>query len=290
MSRSANTAQILDRGYRTYDGERRGVFGAMRSVAWHTTRSILGLGRPARHKVFPVIVFVIAFLPSIAFLGLSILLGDFGDELRPEYWELFDLAFLPSILFASMVAPEALVRDRRDGMFALYLSTPLTRPSYLGAKVAAVLGCLSLITVGPPLLLLLGYTIQNQGPDGIDGWLWVAARIGFAGVVIAAVYAAIGLAAASLTDRRAFASVAAILVLLGGLIAGGALVEGAELAREYFLVSPVNTALEVAPRTFGDESEELAGVATGLVAAVAAGWVVLGGAVVAWRYRKMAAV
>lgn len=290
MNRSADTAQILDRGYRKYDGERRGVLGAVRSVAWHTTRSILGLGRPARHKVFPVIVFVVAFLPSIAFLGLSILLSDFGDELRPEYWELFDLAFLPSILFAAMVAPDALVRDRRDGMFALYLSTPLTRPTYLGAKVVAVLGCLSLITVGPPLLLLLGYTIQSQGPDGLDGWLWVAARIGFAGVVIAAVYTAIGLAASSLTDRRAFASVAAILVLLGGLIAGGALAEGAELAKEFWLVSPVNTALEVAPRTFGDESEEMRGVATGLVAAVAAGWVLLGSAVVAWRYRKMAAV
>ena len=288
MSRSS--AQILDRGYRKYEGERRGVAGAMRSVAWHTTRSILGLGRPARHKVFPIIVFVIAFLPSIAFLGLSILLGDFGDELRPEYWELFNLAVFPSILFASMVAPEALVRDRRDGMFALYLSTPLTRPTYLGAKVLAVLGCMSIITVGPPLLLLLGYTVQSQGPEGIDGWLWVAARIGFAGIVVAAVYAAIGLAAAALTDRRAFASVAAILVLLGGLIAGGALVEGAELAREYFLVSPVTTALEVAPRTFGGESEEMFGVSTGLVAAVAAGWIALCSAIVAWRYREMEAV
>ena len=287
---SQSSAQILDRGYRKYEGQRRGVAGAMRSVTWHTTRSILGLGRPARHKVFPIIVFVIAFLPAIAFLGLSILLSDFGDELRPEYWELFDLAFLPSILFASMVAPEALVRDRRDGMFSLYLSTPLTRPTYLGAKVMAVLGCMSIITVGPPLLLLLGYTIQSQGPDGIDGWLWVAARIGFAGIVIAAIYAAIGLAAAALTDRRAFASVAAILVLLGGLIAGGALVEGAELANEYYLVSPVNTALEVAPRTFGDQSGEMFGVSTGLVAAVAAGWIVLGAAIVAWRYRKMEAV
>ena len=189
-----------------------------------------------------------------------------------------------------MVAPEALVRDRRDGMFALYLSTPLTRPTYLGAKVIAVLGCMSLITVGPPLLLLLGYTIQSQGPEGIDGWLWVAARIGFAGIVIAAIYAAIGLAAAALTDRRAFASVAAILVLLGGLIAGGALAEGAELANEYYLVSPVNTALEVAPRTFGDESPEMFGVSTGPVAAVAAGWILLGAAIVAWRYRKMEAV
>lgn len=284
-------AQILDRGYRKYDGERRGVSGAVRSVAWHTTRSILGLGRPARHKIFPVIVIVIAFLPSIAFLGLSILLGDFGDgELRPEYWELFDLSLTPSILFASMVAPEAIVRDRRDGMFALYLSTPLTRPTYLAAKVASVLGCLSIITIGPSMLLLVGYTFQSQGPDGVLAWAGVAGRLVLAGVAIAAVYMAIGLAAASATDRRAFASVAAIMILVGGLIAGGALVEGAGLAQELWLVSPVTSALEIAPRLFGGTTFELDGVSTSLVVLASAGWFLLGAVVVVWRYRKMAAV
>ena len=68
-------AQILDRGYRRFEGERSGVAGAMRSVAWHTTRSILGLGRKARHKVFPIIVLVVAFVPAIAFLAISVLLG-----------------------------------------------------------------------------------------------------------------------------------------------------------------------------------------------------------------------
>ena len=36
-------ARILDRGYRKYDGERSGLWGSIRSLAWHTTRSILGL-------------------------------------------------------------------------------------------------------------------------------------------------------------------------------------------------------------------------------------------------------
>ncbi len=286
-----NDARILDRGYRKFDGDRSGVPGAMRSVTWHTTRSILGLGRKARHKIFPIIVLVIAFLPAIAFLGLSILLGDFGEgEIRPEYWELFGLSVMPSLLFAAMVAPEAIVRDRRDGMFALYLSTPLRRPTYLGAKVAAVLGCLSIITIGPSLLLLLGYTMQNQGPDGFGSWLGVAGRIVLSGLVIASLYTAISLAASSLTDRRAFASVAAIMVLVGGTIAGGALVDGADMTQRLWLVSPVNTALEAAPRFFGDRSAELSDVSTGLVVLAIVAWTAVGSAVVAWRYRKLAAI
>ncbi len=69
-------AEIFDRGYRTFDGERAGVGKAVRSVARHTIRSILGLGRKGRHKVFPIIVAVVAFLPSIGFLALSVLIGD----------------------------------------------------------------------------------------------------------------------------------------------------------------------------------------------------------------------
>ena len=69
-------AEIFDRGYRRFDGERAGVGKAVRSVAWHTIRSILGLGRKGRHKVFPIIVAVVAFLPSIGFLALSVLIGD----------------------------------------------------------------------------------------------------------------------------------------------------------------------------------------------------------------------
>lgn len=282
-------ARILDRGYRTYEGERKGVPNAVRSVAWHTTRSVLGLGRPARHKVFPAIVFAVAFIPALVFVALGVLLGDFGG-LRPEYWELFGMSTMSGALFAVMVAPEALVRDRNDGMFAMYLSTPLTRVTYLLAKVVAVLGCLSAIVIGPPLFLLLGYTVQSQGPGGLGSWLWVAARLVVAGLVIAAVFAAVGLAAASFTDRRAFASVGAAMTLIGGGIAGASLVDGAGMASELWLVSPINAALEVAPRVFGDETFELSGVSTPLVVAGVLGWIGLGSAIVAWRYRRMAAV
>ena len=144
-----STAEIFDRGYRTFDGERAGLGQAMRSVAWHTTRSILGIGRKGRHKVFPIIVAVIAFLPSIAFLALAVLIGDLLEgELQPEYWELFGLPIVAVTVFATLVAPEAIVRDRRDGMLRLYLSTPLTAPTYLTAKFVAVMTSMAIVVAG----------------------------------------------------------------------------------------------------------------------------------------------
>ena len=283
-------ARILDRGYRKYEGHRSGLRGSVRSLAWHTTRSILGLGRPARHKVFPIIVMVVAFVPSLAFLAIAILIGDLGDEVRPEYWEFFGFSFTAALLFTALVSPEAIVRDRRDGMYALYLSTPLTRPTYLAAKVAAVLGTLSIIVIGPALLAFLGYTVQSMGPDGFASWMWVAARIAVGGVCIGLVYTAVSLAAASLTDRRAFASVAIILLMLGASIAVSVMVDAAEMTSHLRLLDPLSTPLELAARLFGDRTFEYEAVGSPMVVLANAVWFATGAAIVAVRYRKLQAV
>lgn len=283
-------ARILDRGYRRYDGNRSGLRGSVRSLAWHTTRSILGLGRPARHKIFPIIVMVVAFVPSLGFLAVAILIGDLGDEVRPDYWEFFGFSFMAALLFTALVSPEAIVRDRRDGMYSLYLSTPLTRPTYLAAKVIAVLATLSIIVIGPALLAFLGYTVQSMGPDGFASWLGVAARIALGGVCIAVVYTAVSLAAASVTDRRAFASVAVVLVMLGASIAVGVMVDAAELTSYLRLLDPLATPLEVPARLFGDRTIEYDDIGTPLVVLANLAWVLGGAAVVAVRYRKLQAV
>ncbi len=284
-------AQILDRGYRRFDGDRSGVPGAVRSVAWHTMRSILGLGRPARHKVFPIIVVVIAFIPAVAFLGLAVLIGDLLEgEIRPEYWEFFGFAFFATLLFTSMIAPEAIVRDRRDKMFSLYLSTPLTKPTYLAAKAIAVLGTMSLVVVAPPVLWLLGYTFQSQGPDGVLDWLSVMARMVFAGLAVCVVYSSVSLAAASLTDRRAFASIAVIFVLLGASISVNVLVEAADATSTIRLLDPLALALEIPARVFGDRTLEYEDVPTWQVALANLGWTAAGLGTIVARYRKLAAV
>ncbi len=287
---SGNDAQILDRGYRKYAGERSGVPGAVRSVAWHTTRSILGLGRKGRHKVFPIIVAVIAFVPALVFLAVAVLFGEIGDEVRPEYWEFFGFSLTAAAVFTAFVAPEAIVRDRRDGMFALYLSTPLTKPTYLLAKAIATVGTLWLIVGAPAMMAFIGYTTQGLGPDGFAAWLGVAARIALAGLVISAIYTAISLAASSLTDRRAFASVSVVLLLFGGLAAVSAIVEGADMNPNLRLFDPLSTPLEIAARMFGGRSLEYDDVATLPVVLACIAWFVVPSSVIALRYRKLAAV
>ncbi|MDW3213631.1 MAG: ABC transporter permease [Ilumatobacteraceae bacterium] len=283
-------ARIHDRGYRRFDGDRSGVVGAVRSVAWHTVRSILGLGRSARHKVFPVIVLVVAFVPAVAFLAISVLLGDFGDEVRPEYWEFFGFSFVATIVFVALVAPEAIVRDRRDGMFALYLSTPLSRTTYVVAKVLAVLGTMALIVLGPPLLWVFGYTFQSQGPDGLVDWVGVVGRLLLAGLVVCVVYTSVSLGVASMTDRRAFASIAVVFVMLGATIVANLLVDAGGLAEQWRVLDPLGVALEVAPRLFGERGDDMRRLDSWLVVVGCLGWTGFGAGMLVGRYRKLAAV
>ncbi len=285
-------AEIFDRGYRKYDGQRAGLGGAMRSLTWHTTRSILGLGRPARHKVFPIIVIVIAFLPAIIFIGIAALfpVDLFEGEIIPPFYELAQSSWLSIILFSAMVVPEALVRDRRDGMYALYLSTPLTRATYLLGKIGAVLGTLAIVTAGPALLMLLGFTFEGAGPEGFVNWTKTAAQIVLGGVGITVVFAAVSLAAASLTDRRAFASVAVILVLLGSPAVSSALVEGADMTERLEAFNVILIALEAAPRAFGERSEDLGTMSNSLFALSTTGWIGGSAALVWGRYRRLGAV
>lgn len=292
---STDDAVIVDRGYRRFEGVRRGVAGGVRSVAWHTTRSILGLGRPARHKIFPVLIVVLAFVPAVIFFGVLLIVADvFGDEFQQEYWELIAWSLIQVLLFVALVTPEALVRDRRNGMLALYLSTPLTRSTYLLAKVIAVVGVMAIILIGPPLLLLVGYTFQGVGPDGVVEWIVTALRIFASGGVILAVWTAVGMAAATVTDRRAFASVAAIMALFGTNIVMGILVGETEtLGPNWWVLDPVGLPVGLAPRIFGavdTESGSIAAVPTWLLGLGCVGWTAAGAAIVGFRYRRMAVI
>ena len=289
-------AEIFDRGYRRFDGERAGVGQAVRSVAWHTIRSILGLGRKGRHKVFPIIIGVIAYLPSVAWLALALLIGDFLEgELSPEYWQLFGLPFILIILFATLVAPEAIVRDQRDGMLRLYLSTPLTKPTYLVAKFIAVMSTMSIVVAGPVLLYLGGWTLQGLGPDGFGEWIEVLLKILLSAFIIVLFMSAVSLGASSITNRRAFASVGVLATLVGVSIVINIGVESIGLSRNLLALDPVSVPLETSARIFGDVGDEYQSVEDGTVPT----WMVYGGTatwIIVWlgvlvdRFRRVASV
>ncbi len=282
-------ATILDRGYRTYEGARSGVSGAIRSVAWHSMRSVLGLGRPARHKIFPVISVLIAYLPALVFVGIAALFPvDLVSEgALPSYADYVGFVGLAIVLFCGLVAPEILVRDRRDGMLGLYLSTPLRRDTYLIAKGAAVMVTLSMVTLGPPLLLLIAYTFEGSGPGGVGDWLVLFSRIVASGVAISAVFAAVSLAAASLTDRRAFASVGIILLLIGSAAVSGTLVEAAELSANFRVFDLLTMPFELVQRIYGLPGD-FPELSTTLVAGANLAWTAIGVGLIWFRYRRLA--
>jgi ABC-2 type transport system permease protein len=281
-------AHIVERGFQSYEGERSGVPGAIRSVSWESIRATLGLGRPARYKVFPVIAVVIAYLPAVVFIGVAILIP--GNILEPEevadYAGYYGFITLAILLFAAMVAPEVLVSDRRNGMLAMYLSTPLDRGTYLAAKAIAVASTLALVTLWPPVLMLLGYTVEGSGPDGFGGWLLVLFRIAVSGLAVSAALTAVSMAASSLTDRRAFAAIAIVLVVLVSPALAAALVEGAGLSPYWRLLDLYSMPFELVYRIFGQPGN-FPEVSTLSVVAVNLAWTIGGLLIVWWRYSRL---
>ena len=113
----ADDAQILHRGYRTYDGPRTGVIGALRTVAFQGVRHVLGLGRPAKAKILPIATAAIAFVPAVVYVGLAVLLGDAVQlleegEVVPTYSDYYGVILLALVMFAAFVAPRS--SDRRS--------------------------------------------------------------------------------------------------------------------------------------------------------------------------------
>jgi ABC-2 type transport system permease protein len=285
-------ARIVDRGYRRYEGRRTGTPGAFRALVAHSMQRALGLKRPAAQKILPVLAVVIAYVPAIVFVGLSVLIKDTllaNANLVPTYADYYSFISAAIVVFSAFVAPELLCSDRRTGMLGLYLASPLTRNSYLAAKGVAVVGLLALVTLGPPLLMLLAFALIGQGPDGPAALLRLVGEVLLGGAVVALLHASLSLAVASTTTRKAAASAGVILVLLASTAVSDALVKGADAAPELFCLNLLQMPFELVRRIFGEVSPDpvIAGIPTTTIVAAYAGWTVLFAAFTWLRYRKV---
>jgi len=305
---TGEAAQIIDRGYRSYDGPRTGLPGSIRSVVRYSVRHTLGLGRAARHKILPWLAVVIALVPAVVFVGLAVVLDIdmIEDEILPDYHEYYGFITTALFFYCAIIVPDILVADRRNGMLQLYLSTPLQRWSYLASKALAVAAALAVLTMGPVLFLLVARTIEGSGPDGLIEWIKIFVRIIAAGGAISAAFTMASLAAASLTDRRLFATIGVVVLLWGSGFATLALVEAADMSAQVYAFDLGGIADELKNRIYGvegldpfgaPESREEDGFRPGagreqlstlFVVAANFAWVALGSAVVWWRYRRLA--
>ena len=200
---SVERGVIHDIGYRRYTGRRLGRDQRIRALYWHSLRSAFGLGRGAKAKIVPVIVFVIMCLPAIA---NAVAVANGSARIVPYDTYVFQLRVVLMIIFVAAQAPELVSRDLRSHVLPLYFCRPLRRMDYPLAKLAAfITACLIIIEI-PLLLLYLGTVTQAHGGGAI--WHQTKALIPglLVGLMWAVLLASIGLALASLSGRRAYAT------------------------------------------------------------------------------------
>jgi ABC-2 type transport system permease protein len=287
VSSPGPTARIIDRGYRRYDGPRLGRRGANVALWRASVQRSLGLRRRFRYKVVPIATVLMAYVPAAVFVGVVALIpGEVVGAIVPRYGAYYGYVSAVILLFAAVAGPDALCSDRRSGMLGLYLAAPFTRASYLAAKAAALASTLTLVTVGPPLLLLVGYTLADGGPAWpLEGTLLLG-RVVAAGACVAAWYTALGMAAASLTDRRAFAAAGVVLAALVSTATVGVLVGPAGLPAALRLADLLVLPFDLVQRIYG-EPVEIDGVPGPLVVVAYLAWLGAAASLVAWRYRRL---
>lgn len=281
-------ARILDRGYRRYEGKRRGVRGAVRSLTVHSVQRALGLKRPVSAKFFPVLSAFIAYVPALVFVGIAALAKrtSLDPNFLPSYQEYYGFVISAIVIFTAFVAPELLCTDRRTGMLGLYLASPLSRNTYLLAKAIAVSSVLAIVTIGPPLLLLLANTLLGTGPDGPTAFLLLLVRIIGAGVVVIGLHASLSLAISSITDRKAAASAAIILVLLVSSSVAGTLFEHAGASPYILLIDLLGLPFRLVTHIYGEAPVEHISIFATIGAYLA--WTGAAATFLWLRYRRLA--
>jgi ABC-2 type transport system permease protein len=260
VSTPGQPGAIHDIGYRHYDGPRLGPAYVWRALFVHGLKGAYGLGRSARSKVMPMLLLGAMTVPALVIAAVVIVTGQ--DELPlpyPRYAVSFQL--LVSVFVAAQ-APQAVSRDLRFRVVALYFARPLGRRAYVEAKLLAMSLAVFLLVAVPLVVLYAGALLAE-----LDFWEQSRGVLtGLAGaVVFAVVLSALGLLIAAVTPRRGLgvAAVIAVLVVLSGVSAvvqGIARDEGNEVAAGYAgLLSPFSLVDGVQVWALGAESSSIVG-------------------------------
>ena len=215
------TGTVFDIGYQRYTGVREGRGRARRAMFKDGVRAALGLGRPPRAKVLPwFFLFVIVFIALVMALiagAADRMIGPGAAERMdlPSHVDYYGIASIVMFVFAAVVAPELLCRDRREGVINLYLVRPLTGSDYIVSRWLAFFTIMLAAAWLPQLILFLGLAGGDARPAQYLQKYWLdVPRFMAAGLAFATYLTTLALLVASFTSRRAYAS-----VFLVGLVA-----------------------------------------------------------------------
>ncbi|MFF3783216.1 ABC transporter permease [Streptomyces sp. NPDC001933] len=205
----SDTSRIHNIGYRSYDGPRLGRGYARRSLYSQSLRGAFGLGRSAKSKVLPMLLFGVMCM--IAAIIDAVAIANPTATALPIKYTAFAIYLQAVIgLFLAAQAPQSVSRDLRFKSVPLYFSRPIERVDYVVAKLAAMASALFILT-GVPLVILYAGALLGKFDfaDQTKGFGQGLVSVGLLSVL----FAALGLVMAALTPRRGFGVAAVIAVL-----------------------------------------------------------------------------
>jgi ABC-2 type transport system permease protein len=200
----AESGVIHNIGYRRYDAVRLGRAAIVRALIWHSFRAAFGIGRGAKAKIFPILLFILMCLPAaVNAIGLALNPGNPAAVTYDGYTP--QLRVVAMLIFVALEAPNLVSNDLRNHTLPLYFARPIRRLDYPLAKlVAFVLACLAMIEI-PLLLLYLGNVTQVHSASQVwEQTLQLGPGLLY-GAAWAVLLASIGLLLASTTGKRVFA-------------------------------------------------------------------------------------
>ncbi|MYT70246.1 MULTISPECIES: ABC transporter permease subunit [unclassified Streptomyces] len=208
MSVEPLSTQIHNIGYRHYDGPRLGRSYARRSLFSQSLRGAYGLGRSAKSKVLPMLLFVVMCVPALIMVAVAV--ATKAKDLPLDYTRYAIVLQAVIGLYVASQAPQAVSRDLRFKTVPLYFSRPIERVDYVAAKYAAMASALFILTAAPLIVLYVGallakldFTEQTKGfGQGLVSVL-----------LLSLLFAGIGLVVSAVTPRRGFGIAAVIAVL-----------------------------------------------------------------------------
>ncbi|BBC34628.1 Membrane protein [Streptomyces graminofaciens] len=200
--------RIHNIGYRSYDGPRLGRAYARRSLYSQSLRGAYGLGRSAKSKVLPMLLFAVMCVPAAIMVAVAV--ATKAKDLPIAYTDYAVIMQAVIGLYVASQAPQSVSRDLRFKTVPLYFSRPIETADYVRAKFAALTSALFILTAVPLLVLYIGallakldFTDQTKGLA--QGLVSVA--------LLSLLFAGIGLVISAVTPRRGFGIAAVIAVL-----------------------------------------------------------------------------
>jgi len=297
------TGTVFDIGYQGYTGVREGRGRARKAVFRDGMRAALGFGRGARAKILPwFFLFVLSAIATVMAIvaGAADRLGGAGTAEKmhlPSHSDFNGIASIVLFVFAAVVGPELLCRDKRDGVINLYFVRPLTGSDYVTSRWAAFMVIMTVAAWLPQVILFLGLCGGDPSPATYFAAHWLdIPRFLLAGLAMAAYVTTLALLTASFTSRRAYASVflVGLFIITTPFTIGLAQEVGGMAGQWISMFNLTNIPVHVNDIIFGEISEVTSEAPARLFApwirvAWYFAWTLIPAAVLWSRYRRLSA-